>query len=273
MMTRSVKAVCLVLVMSVALSAQTPVTLKSFFQDLIRNFRTSGLPDSKTLLNVQEQVAGMSSGEVSEALPSIAAALNYPDESVQAYGASAIFAVSLRSDSAELLKPYISSVGGLFNSPSNRLQYLAALTLVGLKPSPPPEVLPPMLAYLNSTGPPPVRQVSALAALVRIAPEKPEVIDAVVKFMSRPLDTDTRIAVLNSIHTSRVTDLRVRDAVIATLADSHAGVKLSAIGVLIRMGPDAITQAEPLLQELAQRPSEFGEVRSAANKALKIIGN
>lgn len=269
MTIRLLKTACVLLILAAAVRAQTPVTLQSFFQDLPKNFATSGLPEAADLLKVEDQIAGMSADDVRQALPTVVTALGHPDESVQAYAASALFAVSLRADSAELLRPHIGAIGGLFNSTSDRLHYLAALTFVGMKPAPPAEVVQPMLAFLNRTDRDPDGQVSALAALVRLAPENPDVISALKRFMSRPLQPTTRVNTLNAIRTSRVNDFEVRKQVITSLDDADPGVQFAAIDTLTRMGPSALAQAAPALQELVQRPTEAPEVRARANKALQ----
>lgn len=269
-MNRSVKTACFILVIAVALSAQAPASLQGFFQDLLQNYQSSGLPKPETFQKVDELIAGMSSREVANALPTVDLALKHPDEKVRGEAAAAFWAVSLRPDGAELVRPYIGDIGSLFSTSSDQLHYLAAMTLVRLGQAP-PEALLPMLSFIKGTDTAPTGQICAFATLLRLAPDNPQVIDAVVAFMARPLDSSTRIAALDSIHTSRAADLRVRDAVIATLDDPHAGVKLAAIGALDRMGPHALVQAESILQELEQSPNEPAEVKAAAHKALKHI--
>lgn len=253
---------------STALSAQTMTSLQDIFQKLVQNVGTSEQPKFADIQNVEEQIARMSPADIRSALPSVKVALEYPNEQVQAEAASAFFAISLRSDSAELLKPYIADIGKLFNSPSARVTSYAALTFVNLRPSPPPEALTLMLASLNRTSSTAQGQLSAITALARIAPQNPEVIEAILNFMSRPLDHSTRIAALNAIHTSRVDDPRVQDAIIGALKDPYPGVKLAAIATLKRMGPDAVSRAKSPLQKITQEPNEPAQVRAAAQGAL-----
>lgn len=262
---------CLVLAMSTALSAQTMTSLQDIFQRLVQHVGTSEQPKFEDIQNVEEQIDRMSPADIRLALPSVKVALEYRNEQVQAEAASAFFAISLRPDSAELLKPYIADLGKLFNSPSARVTSYAALIFVNLRPAPPPEVLTPMLASISRTSSAAQGQISAITALVRIAPKNPEVIEAIVNFMSRPLDHSTRIAALNAIHTSRVDDPRVQDAIIGALKDPYPGVKLAAIGTLKRMGPNAVSRAKSPLQKIAQEPNEPAQVRAAAQLALMGI--
>ncbi len=65
-----------------------------------------------------------------------------------------------------------------------------------------------MLASLNRTDREAKEQVTVLGTLARLWPASRDVIDAIDRFMSRPLDSDTRLAELNAVRTSRVDDLR-----------------------------------------------------------------
>jgi len=261
-----------ILLLNAGLRAEAPGTLQEFFQNLVRNYGVSGLPNADDLSSIEDHVAGMPAEDIREAMPAIVAALEYPNESVQSYAASAVFVISRRSDSSDLLKPYIGAIMGLFRTGSARLCSLAGMTIVGMKPSPPPEVVPALLSLIGRRDLDNAAQVSALAAVVRVAPDNPEAVSAVVRFMSRPLDSNTRLTVLNAIRSSHLTDVRVRDAVIANLQQSEPGVKIAAINALSRMGPVAVGQAEPDLQKLLQHESESPDVKAAAKKALRQIG-
>lgn len=269
-MKRSMKTACLILAVSTVLSAQTTNSLQGIFQRLVQNFGTPAQPKPEEIRNVEEKIAELSPADIRSALPSVKVALQDRHEKVQATASSALFSISLRSDSADLLNPYIDDIGQLFNSPSRRVTGYAALIVLNLRPAPPPEVVRLMLASLNQANPAEA-QISAVAALVRLAPENPDVVAAVLKFLSRPLDVDTRIAALNAIHTSRVNDPGVQDAVIKALNDPHPGVKVAAIGTLDRMGPEAVGKAKSRLQTFTKEPNEPVRVRAAAQDALKEI--
>lgn len=264
------KTACLILAVSTALSAQTTNSFQGIFQRLVQNVGTPAQPKPQEILNVEEGIAKMSPAEVRSALPSVEVALEDRNEHLQLAAASALFAISLRSDSADLLNPYIADIGQLFNSPNRGVAGYAALIVLNLRPAPPSEVVPLMLASLDQPNSAKA-QIPAVAALVRLAPEDPQVIAAVLKFLSRPLDVDTRIAALNAIDTSRVNDPGVRDAVIHALNDPYPGVKLAAIGTLERMGPDAVRRAKSRLRIMAKEPNEPVRVRAAARDALKGI--
>jgi len=269
-MNRSMKTACFILALSTALSAQTTTSLQVVFQRLVQNYGTPGQPKPEEILNVEKGIANMSPAAVRSALPSVKVALDARNDQLQLAAGSALFAISRRSDSADLLSPYIDDICQLFYSPNRGVTYYAALIVLNLRPAPPPEVVPLILASLDQPNSSET-QISAVGTLVRLAPENPDVIAAILKFMSRPLDHDTRIAALNAIHTSRVNDPGVRDAVIHALNDPYPGVKLAAISTLERMGPGAVSRAKSLLQNIARGPNEPVRVRAAARDALKGI--
>src|SRR5437867_2811263 len=128
------KTVCLlivVLLMGCSLHAQTP-TLQTFFQELPQRLARSGPPSPEELSSVSNQVASMTADELLKVLPAVITAVEYPDEDVQTHATFALFLVSRRQDSGALLKRYGESIGRLFNSSYDRLQGLAALTLLNL---------------------------------------------------------------------------------------------------------------------------------------------
>jgi len=245
-----------------ALSAQ------AFYQNLVQQYRPSALPSQSQLLAADKQIRTASPAEVSAALPWIAVALRHKDVRVQKYAAMGLLAVSLRPDSAKLLQNYTAVIDSLLDSPDEVLQGIPMFVYVEMNAPLPPEARSALLAFLKSTDRAPQVQVRAMGALLRLAPQDSDVIDAAAQFLSRPLDWQTREGALNAVRNTQVDDLQITDAVIASLKDPHPGVKLGAMGALDRIGVDALIRAQPILQRLARDPNESPQVRSAASKAL-----
>lgn len=246
-------------------------TLREFFRELVENYRPSLLPNHEDLLKVTDQVAGARPEDISGALPAIFTALAHQDDDVKIYAASALFAISRRFDSADLLRGHINAIGRLLDVSDPRLQATPPLIFASLKPTPPPEVLPLLVAFLRRTDRDPQAQGGAVFTLVRLAPEKQEVVTAIQKFLSRPLDTGTRIGTLNALGTPRVKDARLINSVIASLDDSDQGVRVTAIRVLARIGHQALLSARPALQRLADDARQPAEVRREAAEALQQL--
>ncbi len=91
---------------------------------------------------------------------------------------------------------------------------------------------------------------------------------AVREFLSRSLDSESRIDVLNALGNPRVKDARIITMMITSLDDSDQGVRFTAAQALAGMGQSALQQAEPALQRLANDPKQPANVRDAAKQAL-----
>src|ERR1700693_5189849 len=119
-------------------NAQNSPSLRDSFRNLVAHYNPT-VPTGDKLLKVSDQVRGASPGEISDAMPSIMSALKHREDAVKLDGVAILMAVSLRSDSAELLKRYVSDIGRLLDSQNDRLQGITVLTFSYLKPEPPPE--------------------------------------------------------------------------------------------------------------------------------------
>lgn len=242
-------------------------TIRDFFELIIRTPPTS--PQSKFLEGVERRMSGASTEEISEGLPSIMAATRSDNDTTQRAAGVALIAIAIRQDSAALLRPFISDITELFDSEKDYMRRGSMAVLAMMKPSLPPEAVPPLLEYVNQTNREQRSQVGALSMLLGAKPTDEAVVQATEKFMSRSLDTSTRVAALNAIRTSRVKDVRIERIVISELADPSPGVQRAAIGVLDRMGPEALSKAQPVLIMLMK--SEDKDVAAAARAALARI--
>ncbi|MBZ5555158.1 MAG: hypothetical protein LAO21_20790 [Acidobacteriia bacterium] len=263
---------CPQLTQAVPPEAQAPRSLQQFFQGLVEQYSPSKLPKDEDLMKVTEHIADGQPEEISRALPSIVVALAHHDDKIKLYAAVALGDIALRPDSGELLKKYLNAIGNLFNSSSDRLQGSAVLILGSLKPAPPPEVWPLLLTYLNRTDRDTHMQAAAIFYLVWHFPRKPEDLDVIERFLSRPLGAETRIGILTELAGSPLKDVRVIDMVIRSLDDPEQSVRLKAIQTLTHLGQHALLRAEPAMKRLAERSDEPAEVKDAARKALKEIG-
>ncbi len=251
--------------------AQLAPSLEEFYQALVQHYDPSSLPKFEDLLKVTDRIAGARAEDITRALPAIFLALAHQDDNVKIYAASALLAISRRVDSAQLLTKYVGDIGILFDSSNPRLQATPTMIFLNMRPAQPPEVVPLLLAFLKRTDRDPNAQGGAIFTLVRIAPENPEVIAAIREFLSRPLDITTRIGALNALGNPNVKDVGLIAMVITSLDDSDPGVRFTAAQVLWRMGKNALLQAEPALQRLANDPKQPANVTAAAKEALKGI--
>ncbi len=273
-MTRLVKVGFFFLIVGVLLAyAQTRrPSVQEFFQTLVANYNPSSLPKLEQVVNITDQIAGERPDDINKSLPAIFAAFGHQDDTVKAYAATALFEIARRPDSAALLRSHIGDIGHeLLTSPKPETR-AGAMTILGMLQPPPPEVVPIFLTFLRRTDPDSQAQAAGVIfQLVQVAPGNPEVIAAIQEFFSRPLDSSTKIGVLNALGNPGVRDVRLVSALIASLDDPDQGVRSTAIQALMRMNQDALRQAEPALQRLAADQKQPAEVTAAAKDALQKL--
>jgi HEAT repeat protein len=247
--------------------------LQRYYTDLVRYYDPSKLPKLEDVSKVLNQVPDARPGEITNALPAIMAAFAHRDETVKAYACTALFAIGRRPDSAELLNQYTDVLIQDVSATSNPNIRAGEITILGgLRPAPPPQVVSSFLAFLKRTDIGVQAQGSGVIfELVQIAPDNPEVIAAIREFLSRQLDSTTRIGALNALGNPNVKDVGLIAVVITSLDDSDQGVRFTAAQVLGRMGKNALLQGEPALQRLANDPKQPANVTAAAKEALKGI--
>ncbi|PYU66968.1 MAG: hypothetical protein DMG52_35100 [Acidobacteria bacterium] len=249
--------------------AQTS-SLQEFYQSLVQN--PSSPPAYENLRKVTGQIEKLRPEEIIKALPAIFAALTHKDNTVSGYADSALFSIALRPDSAELLRGHVDAVGYELTSPAPERRAAALVILGTLKPVPPPEVVPIFLAFLKRTDADAQAQGSgAIFELVHIAPENPEVIAALRDFLSRPLDNKSRREALVAVGKATVKDAQIVAMMIASLDDPDMGVRISAAQALSGMGQQALQQASPVLQRLANDPNQPADVRTAVRDAVQKL--
>lgn len=100
--------------------------------------------------------------------------------------------VSRRSDSGMLLKDRITEMSTMFDSPNPRLQAIPPLIFSNMKRLP-SEGLLALVSFLRRTDRDQDAQGATIFALVRLAPDRPEVMAAIQEFLSRPLDSNSRV--------------------------------------------------------------------------------
>lgn len=255
-----------------AQTAQRTPSIQEFYQTLVDHYDPSSPYNLPAVIKVTDQIAGARPEEINKALPAILAALAHQDKKLKDAASTALYMIAQRPDGAALLKSHIGAIGNeLLSSPIPETRTGAMIILGSLKPVPPREVVPIFLEFLKRTDPDSEAQDSGVIfQLVRIAPDNPEVIAAVRDFLSRPLDSKTKRETLTSLGPS-VKDGQIISIVIASLDDPDAGVRANAAAALEQMGKQALQQAEPALQKLANDSNQPTEVTTAAKRALQRL--
>lgn len=255
-----------------AQTAQRTPTVQEFYQTLVDHYDPSSPPPLATVERVTNQIAGARPDEITKMLPAVFAALAHHDETVKHYALTALYMIALRPDGAALLRNHINAIGNILTSPIPETRAGAIFVLGAFKPVPPPEVVPILVTFLKRTDADVQAQgSSAIFELVQIAPENPEVIAAVRDFLSRPLDSKSKREALVAVGKPTVKDAQIVGMMIASLDDPDMGVRISAAQALSGMGQQALQQAEPVLQRLANDPNQPADVRTAARDVLRKL--
>jgi HEAT repeats len=251
------------------LHEQTPPTLDAFFQEVLGG--PSTLPKFDDLHRVTLRIAGMRPEDIKRALPAVFAALARQDEQVKAYACAALFAIADRPDGAELLKDRIGAIGqDLLLTKDANIQAGEIAILGSVKPSPSPEVVAMLLDFLKRPDVQ-AQAAGAIFELIHVAPDDPRVIAEIQDYMSGPVDSRSKINVLNALGNRRVKDARLVSIVTSLFDDSDQNVRLTAIHAVGRMGRQVLEYAEPTLRRLANDPNQPVEIREGAKSALHTL--
>src|SRR5205823_3720478 len=188
-------------------TAQARPSLKAFFETVLRN--PSTLPKFEDLHALAEGIANMRSEEIKTALPALFEALAYQDENVKAYACAALFAIAGRQDGAKLLDNRIEAIGhDLLSSRFPHIEGGEGIILGRLKP-PPLEAAHFLLAFISQRDRDPNAQGGAIFELLRTAPQNSELVATIREFLSRPIDSNVRMGVLNALGNPGTTDAQL----------------------------------------------------------------
>ncbi|HZQ92320.1 MAG TPA: hypothetical protein VFA60_11045 [Terriglobales bacterium] len=264
----------------------SPRPLAEEFQQMLR--QRSCADDSYNdhdVKQISDSILKSQAAEVQVTMPEFSSAVKDSRLDARICAAVALFAVSARPDSATLLRDHLPDVARELNSPDQRIRSLALMTLGGLQPAPPPEVVPIWLAYLKRTDVDEYVQAGAVGAVIRVAAGDKSVITAVQGFWRRQLTEQSRVRVLNGLANIRSrevpADSRLVEIMIEGLQSEDRAVRFTAVQGIARMGKEPVRLAEPILRKLAEEaePTQGddvsrrteAEIRDFARQALKLL--
>jgi hypothetical protein len=238
--------------------------LKTYFEQLPQAKPSAELFD--TALKVSDQLKALPQDEIKDLIPLVFKAIAADTNGTQ-QGALALFTISRRSDSSDLLKPYMKEIRVLLNSPDGRLKATAGVVLQNMNPTP-PEAVDMLLEVANGNGPLNQR-IDALSALVGLANRpKDKVEAAAIRILKDPkLDSHMRLA---AIHASAYRDSSddLVDVIAGGLDDPDWQVRMQAVLSMRGFGPRAIGKYHSKLAKLANDKDEQEPVRTMAQNTL-----
>ena len=245
--------------------------LQTFFEVLAAQRIGQPAPTYEETLQVIDQIQNMDSAKLSLALPAIFEALKMSAETPSINAAFALTAIARRLDSGSILKPYTQNVADMLSTSDVRLNGAAMLIFEQMRPALPKQTeVPLLLTFLSSSQGALQAKPGAIGILLKLSPNDPAITQAIVNFMSRPLDIKTRIDACNAIGNAGQNNTVLSNMVLAMLAEPDPYVKKAAIQSIQRMGPAVVARAQPLLLQLANDPSQARDLRKRADQALGL---
>lgn len=248
--------------------AQAPKP-KQFFEGLTTRSAGVAPPSYEQLLQVTDQFHTLSQAEVVDALPAVFQALQKSDEPSAIDAAFALSVIARRPDSAVVLRPWIKEIGSLLSRTDARLNAAAILVFMRMTPPPGTEAVPLLTRFLFTDQGSMEAKPDAVSALMKLAPNAPEPMQAVARFMRLPLEGQTRMAAINAVGIPKLANTAIIDIVVEALGDPSKQVKLAAIQTLDRIGGPGLARARTMLLKLAADETAPPEVRKTAQSALE----
>jgi hypothetical protein len=246
-----------------AVWAQT-VNVKNFFEQLPA---AKTMPSYDQLLQATDQIATLSKAEVQELLPVLFADIK-DDQTVGMYASLALFSVSRRPDSGELLRPRLREIAALYERSDPRFKATADQLLTNMKPQP-PEAAGMLLSFIAGQGGTPQEKVDALMAAGNLSQPPPasQFETAALQILGMPLDPHTLAAALIASARRGASD-KLIDALAQQLTNPNADVRTAAIRAVARLGAAAVRRHANTLAKLAGDASQPPPVRRLAQNAL-----
>lgn len=248
--------------MSFATIAQADGTI-SFLRELMRD--PSRIPSQEESLRQIEEIK--SARDIKALVPVAFEAVDSKSTSAQLFGASALYSIALRTDGPAMLAPQATSIMRLLGHSEPRLQTTCVI-LTNLVRLPPSMYEQKFLQFLSNPEANLQVKPNIIGALIRVPTgieEKSKVIEA---FLKTEMPLPSRIAALNAIASSPADQAWHADLVAIGLTNREEFVRQYSIGLLGRLGPNAIKRHSEELRRLASDPAEPAPVRQAAQAAL-----
>jgi hypothetical protein len=269
------------LLSSVAAVSQTTSSVptvdpKTFYKNLPTAPVTATL--FQEAVAVAGQLATLPIDQARDVVPLIFAAIK-DDSDGSKHAALGLYAISKRSDSGDILKPYITNIAALFNHPDPAFKATAGMVLSQMQP--PPEAADILLGFISGPTGTFGEKVDALAALTRLPNPPKDKIDAVaIPLLKQPMaPTNLGAAIFASMYPGS-SDALV-DAIAAHLTDTDFLVKMRVIVAFRGLGPKALGKYRGQLTKIANDPNENGAIKQFAQntldgkdeKCLRLQGN
>ncbi|MDQ6676917.1 MAG: HEAT repeat domain-containing protein, partial [Acidobacteriota bacterium] len=229
-------------------------------------------PDDSKLPNIADTVMGMYAGnltveEVREALPLARQCLLSPRESLHAYGIDFMFTVAMRSDSSELLDPYLHDIPPLFRSADPAMKRAAFGLFAYLNPKPSPKAVSLLAPHLEDKTNTPENTETIAATLLRSSPDS-GMIHFVLAAMSNKGDARLKRLVIEALGANQIQAEESLKVIHEGLTDASMNIRRTSVEAVSRMPKNVQDGFSADLHKLVGNPDENAETRSLALAVL-----
>lgn len=216
---------------------------------------------------LESMIKAADPADLGDALPEMISELSSSDRGIVMQAGVGLIAVGLRQDSADIVKPFLGTLYGLFDTSWVGL----SLTLLDeLRPTPPPETFAHVAAYLGRTDQDTRIQAGAAGFLLAHDPGSLRTNQAVSSFAARTLDRESRISLLDEIALFLKGNNGGPALLAASLHDANPAVRSRAIYDLSRLGREVLDKYATELRAIAADQNEAPEVKASAEQALGV---
>ena len=260
--------------------SQTPASLTVLLKDCTdRANAGDSAATFNAVLNLAEALGKAPLSDIKEVLPDIMQAVDDKNPAVRTLALDSVVAIesrsnpdhSLRGDALPLLEPEIPRIAAHLTDDDIHIRSTTASVLGGFVIKPPDAVFAPLIAYLKREDAASPVGSSVVFDLVRLGPQRPAVVAAIIAFISRPDQTpDTLVSSIDAIAHAQMHNEEIDTAVAHVIDIPRAVVRIAVIRDLpeLQLPDEVFTATQTRLRQIAANDQEDPAVRAAANTIL-----
>jgi HEAT repeat protein len=275
---RFLRLLCtLSLSLSAPLFAQTqtpPSSLPSLLSEVVSRANSGNNSSAfDAVMQLAEAIGKAPLSDIKEVLPEILNAMDDKKPAVRTLALTALVAVENRpsNDALPLLEPELPRIAAHLTDEDHSIRSATTTVLGGFLNKPPDTIFPPLIAYLSRPDAISTVGSSVVFDLVRLGPQRPDVIAAVTAFINR--GDQTQSCLINSIdaiaHAASQSEA-INLTLLHHLDSPNPAIRIALIRDLpeLELSPATFTTTQSRLRVIASDEKEPEAVRLAASVVL-----
>jgi len=259
------------LILAFALQAQAPNYLKDYFDTLLTAGQTE--PAFGEYLKIADKIETTPAPLIAAALPTMKRVLEKGGPERKAVMVP-LFAISRRRDSLVLLKPYLREILACLRDPDTGVARAADIVLMNFSPEPVDSVVPVLISDVNGKKVNEEIQSLLIGTLTAYAPNDPQVVDSITRFLQEKHSLQARQNALNGIANGLSDRHRYSPELVQLIVQAierDPDTRFTSVQALGRCGWKAHEIAMPILSKVAHDNYERPDIREVAEGAMDSI--